>query len=122
MKKVFFIIILLAVQASLYAAPDNGVTSCMGGFNGIRDLVLIIDKGTVVTKSSKAFLLNQKEWKKYDESEEFLVFKKLGFKSFEDEYELLIVSKDGEHISSYTAAKSSNGILFEMEEFKCSGF
>lgn len=122
MKKLFCLAILLSVQASLYATPDNGITSCMDGFNGIRDLVLIVDKGSAVTKSSKAILLNQKKWKAHDESDAFLVFKKSGFKSFQDEYELLIVSKDEKHISSYTAAKSSNGIFFEMEEFKCSGF
>ena len=122
MKILFWFISLLSFQFSSFATSGKQITTCMGGFDGKRDLVLIIDNGFAATKSSKAILLNQKEWKEHDESELFSVFKKLGFKSFEDEYVLLIVSKDGKHISYHNAAKSSDGVFFEMEEFKCSGF
>jgi hypothetical protein len=122
MKKLFIFTILLTVQASLYAATDNLITSCMGGFNGVRDLVLMVDKDFAVTKSSKAILINQTEWRRHDESEGFFVFKKSSLKYFTDEYVLLIVSKDGKNISIYTSYIVEKGNSFEMEEFKCSGF
>lgn len=122
MEKIFVFAILLTVQTFLHAAPGNLITSCMGGFNGVRDLVLVVDKDSAITKSSKAILINQTEWKQHDESEGFFVFKKLSFKHFTDEYVVLIVSKDGKNISIYTSAISDKGNFFEMEEFKCSGF
>lgn len=116
------LLILLALKITVASANPNAFTTCMGGFNGERDLLLVKDGDKIATKSNQAILLNNEQWELHDQSKEFLVYKKSSSQSFLDEYVLLIVSNDGKHVSYYNAATSSDGPFFEMEEFTCSGF
>jgi len=122
MNIVKLISICFFLLASQPISASQKISSCIGGFNGKRDLLLVIDDVSAVTKSVKAILINNTKWSLHDQSETMYIFKKTSFKHFEDEYVTLVVSKTGRDVSYRSAWLASDGHGFETEKFKCSGF
>ena len=95
----------------------------MGGFNGKRDLILIMEANDLVTKSVAMGMVNNRKWSLLETTKTMQIFKRKGFNYFADDYSTITVSKTGRDAAISNAWYSQDfGHGFKMEEFKCSGF
>ena len=120
MKLPIFLIFLSSV---VYA--EQKITTCKDVRVESRDLLLIMDGASLVTKSAAGILENNVNWSLHDSTETMYIFKaeKPGFlKFFKDSYITLIVSKSGSAVATHTAWIDADDYGFEMREYKCSGF